>query len=98
MDQGGRRRVASTTSSCRSATSSLSITDDRQGSPRPSAPGFGISTPRPRSSPGITCIGTVDEICDQLVARRERWGVSYVVIGDDIFEAFAPVVERLAGT
>jgi hypothetical protein len=40
----------------------------------------------------------VDEICDQLVARRERWGVSSVVFGDDNFEAFAPVVERLAGT
>jgi hypothetical protein len=47
---------------------------------------------------GITCIGTVDEICDQLVARRERWGVSHIVIGNDLFEAFAPVVERLAGT
>jgi hypothetical protein len=32
------------------------------------------------------------------VARRERWGVSYVVVGDDQFDAFAPVVERLAGT
>ena len=32
------------------------------------------------------------------VARRERWGVSYVVVGDDNFEEFAPVVERLAGT
>ena len=47
---------------------------------------------------GIACIGTIDEICDQLQRRRDRWGVSYAVIGDDIFEAFAPVVERLAGT
>ena len=47
---------------------------------------------------GITCVGTIDEICDQIVERRERWGVSYTVIGDDLFEAFAPVVDRLAGT
>ena len=43
-------------------------------------------------------IGTVDEVCDKLVARREEWGVSYVVFGDENFEAFAPVVARLAGT
>ena len=31
-------------------------------------------------------------------ARREEWGVSYVVFGDDSYEQFAPVVARLAGT
>ena len=30
--------------------------------------------------------------------RREEWGVSYVVFGDDQYEQFAPVVARLAGT
>ena len=43
-------------------------------------------------------VGTVDEVCDTLVRRREEWGVSYVVVGDDLLEAFAPVVDRLAGT
>jgi probable F420-dependent oxidoreductase len=74
-----------------------SITDDRKGLAEAVAPGFGM-TPEDALEAGITCIGTIDEICDQLVARRERWGVSYVVIGDDIFEQFAPVVDRLAGT
>jgi hypothetical protein len=37
-------------------------------------------------------------VCDTLVTRREEWGVSYVVFGDDQYEQFAPVVERLAGT
>ena len=46
----------------------------------------------------VACVGTVDEICDLLVQRREEWGVSYVVFGDDNFEAFSPVVARLAGT
>jgi probable F420-dependent oxidoreductase len=73
------------------------ITDDRQALAEAAAPGFDM-TPEDALEAGITCIGTIDEICDQLVARRERWGVSYVVIGDDIFEQFAPVVERLAGT
>jgi hypothetical protein len=74
-----------------------SITDDRKGLAEAVAPGFGMA-PEDALEAGITCIGTIDEICDQLVARRERWGVSYVVIGDDIFEQFAPVVDRLAGT
>ena len=46
----------------------------------------------------IAMVGTVEEICEQLVARRERWGFSYVVLHEGEMEAFAPVVARLAGT
>ena len=42
-------------------------------------------------------IGTVDEICDRLVERRERYGISYVTFGASVMEAVAPVVERLTG-
>jgi probable F420-dependent oxidoreductase len=73
------------------------ITDDRKGLAEAAAPAFGLE-PDAALEAGITCVGTIDEICDQIVARRERWGVSYTVIGDDLFEAFAPVVDRLAGT
>jgi probable F420-dependent oxidoreductase len=61
------------------------------------APGFGISAEEAIDS-AIALVGTVDEVCDRLVQRREEWGVSYVVLGEDNFEAFAPVVARLAGT
>jgi hypothetical protein len=43
-------------------------------------------------------VGDVDQVCDLLVERRERWHASYAIFGDDAFEAFAPVVARLAGT
>ncbi len=43
-------------------------------------------------------IGTLDEIVDRLVERRERYGISYVTVSDSNMEAFAPVVDRLAGT
>jgi probable F420-dependent oxidoreductase len=43
-------------------------------------------------------IGTLDEIVDRLVERRERYGISYVTVGDTNMDAFAPVVERLAGS
>ncbi len=43
-------------------------------------------------------IGTVDEICDRLTERRERFGISFVTVGDRLLDAFAPIVARLAGT
>lgn len=43
-------------------------------------------------------IGTLDQITDRLQERRERYGISYVTVGDTNMEAFAPVVERLAGS
>jgi probable F420-dependent oxidoreductase len=47
---------------------------------------------------GVTLVGTVDDIIDQLVRRREEWGVSSVVVGDDNVDAMAPVVAKLAGS
>src|SRR5262249_51528863 len=41
--------------------------------------------------------GTVDEMCQQLVTRRDRLGISYVLVSDELMELFAPVVERLRG-
>jgi probable F420-dependent oxidoreductase len=43
-------------------------------------------------------IGTVDQIVEGLQARRERYGISYVIVFEKSMEAFAPVVARLAGT
>ena len=42
-------------------------------------------------------IGTVDEIIEDIQARRERWGISYYAIFEPYVDAFAPVVARLAG-
>jgi probable F420-dependent oxidoreductase len=42
-------------------------------------------------------IGSVESICDQLIERRERYGISYVTFGASVLEAVAPIVERLSG-
>lgn len=42
-------------------------------------------------------IGTVDSICDQLNAARERWGTSYFTVLQFSLEAAAPIVKQLAG-
>lgn len=57
---------------------------------------FGI-TPELAADVPIALVGTVDEICEALIRRRERWGFSYWIVGGDAMEAFAPVVERMAG-
>ena len=43
-------------------------------------------------------IGTADQLVDDLKERRERYGISYVVVPGEVAESLAPVVERLAGT
>ena len=73
------------------------ITDDRHGLAEAMASAVGME-PHEALESGVAVVGTVDECCDILVRRREEWGVSYIVLGDDQFEAFAPVVDRLTGT
>jgi probable F420-dependent oxidoreductase len=73
------------------------ITDDRRGLAEAVAPAFGVDPDEALES-GVACVGTLDEVCELLIERRERWLVSYVIFGDDNYEAFAPVVARLAGT
>jgi probable F420-dependent oxidoreductase len=43
-------------------------------------------------------MGGPDQMCEQLIARRERLGFSYVLVSDELMDAFAPVVERLSGS
>lgn len=42
-------------------------------------------------------VGSVDQMSDTLQRWRETVGISYVMVGDELMEALAPVVERLAG-
>jgi probable F420-dependent oxidoreductase len=74
-----------------------SITDDAEGFAGAVAGGFGMTAQDALES-GVALVGTVEQVIETLQRRREEWGVSYVVLGDDTFEAFAPVVAALAGT
>ena len=61
-------------------------------------PGRQVLTPEQARATPHALVGDVSEICDQLVERRERWGISYLGLSQDQLEPFAPVVARLAGT
>ncbi len=42
-------------------------------------------------------VGTVDQLVEDLQARRMRWGMSYFITHEPYVGALAPVVARLAG-
>ncbi len=73
------------------------VTDNRQATLEAVAPMMGM-TPAALAEHPHTLIGSVDEICDTLVERRERYGTSYVTVGRDALDDFAPVVSRLHGS
>ena len=60
-----------------------------------------------RGWPGVTLddvlempsllLGTLEEMTEQLLERRDRFGFSYYVVSDAMTEAFAPVAAALAG-
>ncbi|WP_420450500.1 TIGR03621 family F420-dependent LLM class oxidoreductase [Ilumatobacter sp.] len=75
----------------------VSVTDDRDGQVAGIAEMIGVEPSMIEESP-FALIGDVDSIVDDLVARRERFGFSYVIVGGDQIDAFAPVVDRLTGT
>jgi probable F420-dependent oxidoreductase len=50
-----------------------------------------------RTGAASALVGSTQDMCDTLERRRETLGVSYVVVGDELMDALAPVVERLAG-
>lgn len=60
------------------------------------AAGYNISTDVILQAPYVL-VGTVDQICDDLIARRERYGISYISVFENSLEAMAPVIARLAG-
>jgi len=43
-------------------------------------------------------VGTIDQISEDLRARRSRLGLSYLIVADRDLESAAPLVERLSGT
>jgi probable F420-dependent oxidoreductase len=73
------------------------VTDDREDTLSKMAPMFGLE-PAVFGEHPHALIGSVESICDQLVERRETYGISYITFAGRTVDAVAPIVERLAGT
>ena len=73
-----------------------SVTDDRDTVAAAFAPMMEFEPQDVLEMPHFL-VGTVDQIVEDLESRRERFGVSHIVLPDDAADELAPVVERLAG-
>jgi probable F420-dependent oxidoreductase len=73
------------------------ITDDRRAVAEALGGRFSMSADEVLEHPHAV-IGSVDTACEILEARREQYGISYVLFLENVAESFAPVVARLAGT
>ncbi len=73
------------------------VTDERDAVYDAMASGFGLTPEEARRSPHALC-GTLDQIADDLVERRERLGVSAIGLSASSLEEMAPLISRLAGT
>ncbi len=61
------------------------------------AGGIALSPEQAKASP-LALVGTPSMIAETLRERREQFGFSYIIVGQEEYEAFAPVVAELAGT
>src|SRR6266446_8684777 len=71
------------------------VTDDRYPAATQLGERYGLSTEQVLESPYIL-LGTVAQLCEVLQARREQYGLSYIVVFEPGMDAFAPVVAHLA--
>jgi hypothetical protein len=71
-------------------------TDDPDGFAATMAPMFGLEPDDVKQVP-LALFGSIDEMCDALEARRDRWGFSYFCCQAEAMDTLAPVVERLRG-
>ncbi len=74
------------------------VTDDRRKAAQELATGrwARLTADDVLASP-YALVGTVDQMVEDLIARRERWGISYVITHESYMDALAPLVARLAG-
>lgn len=74
----------------------VNVTDDRAATIEFLSTALGVEEQMIDTTP-FALIGSPAKIVEDLLARRERWGFSYVIVGADDIDAFAPVVAELAG-
>jgi probable F420-dependent oxidoreductase len=73
------------------------VTDERDEFIASFSSAIGVPTAFMEQSP-FALVGPPGQMIEDLIARREKWGFSYVIVGADDIDSFAPVVAALAGT
>lgn len=73
------------------------VTEDRAGAAEELSRRVAGLMPEAALESPFLLLGTHDEIVEALLERRDRFGISYVVVFGAAMEPLAPVVERLRG-
>jgi probable F420-dependent oxidoreductase len=73
------------------------FTEDSKSIAEAMAPAFDCSPDEVLDSP-VGLVGTADEMIETIKRRRDRWQMSYHVVGSEVMDEFAPVVAALAGS
>jgi probable F420-dependent oxidoreductase len=71
------------------------ITEDRAGVAEALSPAFGLTPAQGLETPHALA-GTVSQIVETCLERRERFGISAIGLSVDALDAFAPVVAQLS--
>jgi len=74
----------------------VSITDDAKQAASGIASMLGVEQQMVEQSP-FALVGPPSKLIEDLLERRERWGFTYIIVGADDVESFAPVVAALNG-
>ncbi|WNZ13286.1 LLM class F420-dependent oxidoreductase [Streptomyces sp. 11x1] len=75
----------------------VELTDDRAAAVRPWLGHLPNLSEEQALRLPLVLVGTLEEIVDQVLAQRERYGFSYLTVLEPNMEAFAKVVEALRG-
>jgi probable F420-dependent oxidoreductase len=73
------------------------VTDDRRGAAEELTSRWTQLAPDEILQSPYVLIGSVDQMIEDIQARRKRWGISYYVVHEPYLDDFAPVVARLVG-
>jgi probable F420-dependent oxidoreductase len=74
----------------------VQVTDAREATIEALAKLINVEPTTVEHSP-FALVGPTSKIVEDLLERRERWGFSYMIVGADDVESFAPVVAQLSG-
>lgn len=74
----------------------VSITDDAKQAASGIATMLGVEQQMVEQSP-FALVGPTSKLIEDLLERRERWGFTYIIVGAEDVDAFAPVVAALNG-
>lgn len=74
----------------------VAVGDDASSQLDAMAQRFGVPSTEFAAHPHAL-FGSVDQVCELLAERRERYGISYVTVAERYLDDFAPVVAALSG-